>query len=322
MRRLHAAARAKRGARHLLSFVFRILLLCLGTALFAVAVEGFYKPNVLLSGGVTGTSLLINRFTGFPVGLGVLLFNIPVFLLGFRDVGRRFALLSATGVGLFWLLVDFVPIAPLTQEPMLAAIFGGVLAGLGSSLAIRAGGSLGGFDILGVVVNRRFSTGVGEVLMTLNGILVLAAGLFVSPETAMYTLIAIYASGRTVDLLQTPRPRKAFLVMTRSPSRIRERIISEMGRGLTVLRAEGGFDGEDLTVLLCVVTRMEVRELSEIVKEEDRHAFTAVLEASEVLGSFRRPSAYQQLRRLQVRSPDGQAPPGRETPAVPPVLKR
>lgn len=299
---------ARKGFRKLFSFLFRLFLTCAGTGLFSLAVRGFYKPNALMSGGVTGTSLLINHFTEFPVGLGVLLFNIPIFLLGIRYIGRRFAFLSGMGVLLFWLAADFLPIEPLTGEPMLAAIFGGVLAGLGTALAIRAGGSLGGFDILAVVVNRKFSTGVGEVLMALNGILVIAAGVFVSPETAMYTLIAIYASGRTVDLLQTPRPRKAFLVMTRNPVPIRERIVSEMGRGLTVWRADGGFN-RNLTVLLCVVTRMELRELSEIVKEEDRHAFTVVLEASEVFGSFRQPAAYAQLQKLQIWNRADHAPP-------------
>ena len=291
-------------ARRAVALLWKLVLTCTGTGLFALAVRGFYKPNSLMSGGVTGTSLLINHLSGFPVGLGVLLFNIPIFLLGIRYVGRRFAALSALGVVLFWLVADFMPLEPLTLDPMLAAIFGCVLAGLGTASAIRAGGSLGGFDILAVVVNRKFSTGVGEVLMVLNGILVLAAGVLVSPETAMYTLIAIFASGRTVDLVQTPRPRKAFLVMTRHPGRIRERIVSEMGRGLTVWRADGGFNRGNLTVLLCVVTKMEIRELSEIVKEEDEHAFTVVLEASEVFGRFRHPAVFQKLQRLQAWNRD------------------
>ena len=288
-----------KGLRKLLTFLSRLLLTFVGTALFSLAVRGFYKPNALMSGGVTGTSLLINHFTNFPVGMAVLLFNIPIFILGFRYIGKRFAFFSGMGVLLFGLATDFLPIEPLTSDPMLAAIFGGVLAGLGTSFAIRAGGSLGGFDILAVVVNRKFSAGVGEVLMTLNGILVVTAGIFISPETAMYTLIAIFASGRTVDLMQTPRPRKAFLIMTQNPAPIRERILSEMGRGLTVWRADGGFN-RNLAVLLCVVTKMELRELSEIVEEEDGNAFTVVLEASNVFGRFRPSAAYAQLQKLQL----------------------
>jgi uncharacterized membrane-anchored protein YitT (DUF2179 family) len=160
---------------------------------------------------------------------------------------------------------------------------------------------LGGFDILGVVVNRRFGVGVGEVLMALNGGLVVAAGLTSTPELAMYTLVGIFAGSRTVDALQTPRPRKTFLIVTRRAEAIRERIVAEMNRGLTVLPGVGGFDRESVSVVLCVVTLAEVRELQELVRATDPRSFTVVLEASHVAGWFRPTSTAAALRRL--RSP-------------------
>lgn len=276
-----------------------LLLLLAGTASFAVAVRGLIEPNQLLSGGVTGSSLLLNRLTGLPVGLGAAMLNLPIFLLGFRDVGRRFVVFSGAAVVGFWLLVDYLPLRPLTDDPMLAGIFGGALAGLGTALTLRAGGSLGGFDILGVVVNRRFGIGVGEALLALNGTLVAAAGVTSTPELAMYTLIGIFASSWTVDTLQTPRPRKAFLIVTRQAETLRERIVEEMNRGLTVIPAVGGFGREDVSVVMCVVTRAELRELEELVRAVDPRSFTVVLEASHIAGWFRPASTAAALRRLR-----------------------
>ena len=287
--------------RAALSLAGRLFLLLAGTASFAVAVRCLIEPNQLLSGGVTGTSLLLNRLVGVPVGLGAAVLNLPIFLLGFRDVGRRFAALSGLAVVTFWWLVDYLPLQPLTDDPMLAGIFGGALAGLGTALTLRAGGSLGGFDILGVVVNRRFGVGVGEALLVLNGTLVAAAGMTSTPELAMYTLIGIFAAAWTVDTLQTPRPRKAFFIVTRKAEAVRERIVREMNRGLTVIPAVGGFEREDVSVLLCVVTRAEVRELEELVRSVDPRSFAVVLEASHIAGWFRPVSGAAGMRRL--RSP-------------------
>jgi len=277
----------------------QVSLLLAGTACFVVAVKGFIIPNHMLTGGVTGLSILLHALFKWPVGLLTLLFNVPIFLLGFRDVGRRFALYSAFAVLLFAATVDHVPIGALTMDPLLASIFGGILSGLGSALAIQAGGSLGGFDILGVVLNRRFSLGMGEVSLILNGALVVASGVMNSPELAMYTLVSIYVSSRTLDSLQAPRARKAALIVSRQSAAIKERILFEMARGVTLLKAEGAYTGEEGNVLLCVLTRYELRDLRDIVRKEDPEAFVTVFEASDVIGRFKRPTAFDLWKKSQ-----------------------
>ena len=286
---------------------WRDLLLLAGVLAFVVAVRGLILPNRILSGGVTGMALLLNRLTDFPLGLAMALLNVPIFVLGVRYVGRAFALRSAVAVLATWLLADYAPVPAWTHDPLLAGVFGGLLAGVGTALAMKAGGSLGGFDILGVVINRRFGLGVGEVLLALNGAMVVVAGLIGTPELAMYTLVAIYAAGKTIDTLQSPRGRKAFLIMTRRPGPIRDRVLAQMNRGMTVFRAEGAWSHEGITALLCVVTRAELRELGDIVQEEDPDAFVVVLESSEVMGSFRSPTAAAYWRRLQEAKPRGTA---------------
>ncbi|MEJ2367285.1 MAG: YitT family protein [Acidobacteriota bacterium] len=185
-----------------------------GTALYAFAIRGFILPTHLLTGGVTGTAILGHAVFHWHVGLTVLLLNIPIFLLGTRDLGRRFALYSGAAVLIFWIVTDYSSIQPLTRDPMLGAIFGGLLGGMGSAFALRSRGSLGGFDILAVFFNRRFGLGVGEVSLVLNGLLIVAAGFIEKPELAMYTLIGIFVSSRTIDTLQAPRRRKAVLIIS------------------------------------------------------------------------------------------------------------
>jgi uncharacterized membrane-anchored protein YitT (DUF2179 family) len=282
----------------------QVIFLAAGVVLFVIAIRGLILPQKLLTGGVTGLSLLLHALLGWKIGLLVLIFNIPIFLLGFRDLGRRFALYSGMAVVGFWLLVDHLPMPVLTHDPLLASIFGGLLGGVGSALAVRAGGSLGGFDILGVVLNRRFSLGVGEVGLILNGTLIVAVGLIEDPERAMYTLVSIYVGSRTLDALQTPRPRKAVLIVSKENRAIKERLLFEMGRGVTLLKAEGAYTGEDINVLICVITRFELKELRDIVKGEDPQAFVSVLEASDVVGRFRRPSAFSFLKRHPGEAPE------------------
>lgn len=287
--------RLKKGVR----VAGQVVLLVLGVGAFVLALKGFIQPNNLLAGGVGGASLLIERFSGLPVGLVFLVLNVPIFVLGVRFLGRRFALFSALAVVMTWMLADWLPFPRLTDDPMLAGIFGGALSGIGTALALKAGGSLGGFDTIGVIVNRRFAVGIGEVLLVLNGALVVASGLVDSPEVAMYTLIGIFSTRWTIDSLTSSRPRKAFLVMSKSPGVISDRVLRQMGRGLTVLPAHGGWTGEELSALLCVVTQPETRELADIVRDEDPEAFVVVLEASEVVGRFRTPSAMAYWRKLK-----------------------
>jgi uncharacterized membrane-anchored protein YitT (DUF2179 family) len=292
-----AALPVARPSRHpALDLTGRALLLVLGTILFAISVRCLIQPNHLLSGGVTGAALLVNALTGWKVGLVVLFLNIPIFLLAVRDVGKKFAAGSAVAVLLFWIVADYVPAEAMTTNPILGALFGGLLGGVGGALALRSGASLGGLDILGVVLNRRFNLGVGEAGLFINGALLVAAGFMEGPEQAMYTLLAIYAGAKTMDALQAPRARKAVLIISRASGAIKDRILRQMARGLTVLKAEGAYEGAPRDALLCVVTRFELKELRDLVRSEDPDAFVTVLEASDVMGRFKTPTAYQLWR--------------------------
>lgn len=289
-----APAPAEKKPRHpALDLAWRAFLLLTGTFLFALSIRCLVQPNHLLSGGVTGTALLLNALFSWKVGILVLLLNIPIFVLGWRDIGKKFALGSGLSILLFWIMADFVPAEAMTLDPILGALFGGLLGGIGSALALRSGASLGGLDILGVVLNRRFGVGVGEAGLFINGALLVAAGFLEGPEKAMYTLLAIYSGAKITDALQSPTSRKAVLIISRRPEELKARILSQMARGLTVFKAEGAYAGAPQDALLCVVTRYELRELRDIIRAVDPNAFVTVLEASDVMGRFKTPTAYQ-----------------------------
>lgn len=299
---------ARKLRRHTVRVTWQVAAIVIATVCYIVSIKMLIQPNHLLSGGVTGISLLLHALGKIPVGLGVLALNVPIFLWGYRDMGRRFAIYSALAVVLFWLGADHVPLRAATDDPMLGAIFGGVLGGIGSAIALKAGGSLGGLDILGVVLNRRFGLGVGEVGLALNGALILATGVLEKPELAMYTLAGIFAGSKTIDALYAPTPRKALLVVSRESRHIRDAILTQMHRGVTVLKGEGAFTGDSVDVLFCVVTRYELQEIREIVLREDPEAFVSVWQASDVYGHFRKRSVLSYLAKLTASQGSDRAP--------------
>ncbi len=269
----------------------------LGELLNAVAFQALIVPTRLLSGGVVGASMLLNQLYGLPIGLQTLIYNIPIFALGYRFLGRRFVVLSILGVALFSVLLDNIHIVPVTHDLLLAAVFGGVLTGIADGLILRAGGSTGGFDIIGLIVSKRSGFSVGQVFLVFNALIIVLAALVNNLELAMYTLIMQFVSARVVDTLQAAAPRRVALIISPKNEGIAERILSEMNRGVTYLDGGGAYTDVPLRILMCVITRYELTELHQIVSAVDPAAFTVILEASDVVGRFDHVSPLQRLLR-------------------------
>lgn len=267
----------------------------LGEIINVVAYRALIVPNRLLSGGVVGTALLINQILHWPIGLQTIIYNIPIFLLGYRYLGRRFVILSAIGVGSFSLVLDNVNIAPITHDLLLVAVFGGVVTGIADGIIIRAGGSTGGFDILGLIVSRRFGISTGQVFLAFNGLIVALAAYFNNLELAMYTLIMLFVSTRTINAILTTTPRPVALIVSAHHQEIADRLLNDLGRGVTYLKGSGGYTAAEYSVLLCVITRYELVELRRIVQHVDPAAFTIILDASDVIGRFDRVSPLQRF---------------------------
>lgn len=279
-------------------FVIHALVILACEILNAIAYRALIVPARLLSGGVVGSALLINQVLGLPIGLQTILYNIPIFLVGYRYLGHRFVLLSIWGVITFSFLLDNLVFPTITQDLLLVAVFGGVVTGIADGIILRTGGSTGGLDIIGLIVSRRFGLSIGQVFLVFNG-LIISLGALVNQklEVAMYTLIMLYVSARVVDAIQAPTPRCFVMVISSKHEQIAERILKDLQRGVTYLQGTGAYTSTEFRVMLCVVTRYELVELRSILTEADPSAFTIVLPAQDVIGRFDQSSPFHRLLR-------------------------
>lgn len=269
--------------KHLIGTIIVVLI---GTSLSAIAYTQLIIPNRMLSGGVAGVSVLLNRVTSIPVGTLVLLINIPILILGYRKIGGKFIGLTIMSVLSFSFLLDIIPSTLVLDDLLLAAIFGGAINGFGIGLVLKAGGSSGGTDIIGIILNRRYSLSIGEVMLAFNGLIVLASVLMFDLLSALYTLITMFVAARAVDALQNAKGRKTALIISGKSDEIATSIHANLHRGVTFLQGAGSYEYGDRKVVMCVLTRFEIAPLKELVLKEDPQAFMTISDTNEVVGRF------------------------------------
>ncbi|PLX45102.1 MAG: YitT family protein [Deltaproteobacteria bacterium] len=267
-------------------FFRTLILMCLGATVAAIGVNGVIVPMHFLSGGITGFCLNLHYvFPGLNVGLAYALLNIPVFIAGWFFVGRRFFFYSLMGVGIFSLALSFIKFQVPVTEMVPAAIIAGVLLGLGSGITLKSAGSAGGTDVISIIFAKKFSIKIGSTVLALN-ILALLSGVFiVDLNLALYTLIHMFVTTKVVDLVVSGlSKRRAVTIVSKEWDVIRKIIINDIGRGVTVLEATGGYAGVPGKVLYTVVTFREMVRLKELVKRIDPNAFLVVADTVEVMG--------------------------------------
>lgn len=267
-------------------FLTRILLLVMGAGLVSVALEIFLVPNAIIDGGITGISIITSHLTGLPLGIFLFFFNLPFLFLGYKQIGKTFALSTLFGVAIMSIGTYFLhPVKPLTIDPLLAAVFGGVILGIGVGLVIRVGGSLDGTEIVAILLTKRLPFSVGEIVMCCNIFILGSAGFVFGWDHAMYSLIAYFIAYKVIDItIEGFNESKAVWVISDDYRDIGEAIMSRLGRGVTYMNGEGGFTGGAKTVIFCVITRIEEAKLKTIVGEIDRNAFVAVGNIHDVRG--------------------------------------
>lgn len=275
-------------------YLLRMLTLLAGAFLIAASFNLFMLPNRIASGGVSGLSVIVYHLFGLTPAYVQWSLNVPILIAGLAVFGLPYFLRTAIGslfLPLFVLLTAHW--TPLTNNPLLAAIFGGLGIGLGIGIVFRARSSTGGMDTVAQMLNRYRGTPLGMAVVILDGAVILLAGLLISPENALYALIGLYVTGKTIDVVQAGGlpVSKAAIIVSRKPERIATDILRELHRGLTIWPAKGGYTGEIRPVLLTVVGRNEVSRLKALVQRADPDAFVIISDTAEVLGEgFRRPS--------------------------------
>jgi uncharacterized membrane-anchored protein YitT (DUF2179 family) len=264
----------------------RIFLITIGATLMGVGLEIFLVPNKVIDGGITGISIMLSYITGWKLGFFLFLLNIPFFFIGYKQIGKTFALSTLYGIIVLSIITSLLhPVPAFTQDIFLAAVFGGIILGIGVGLVIRYGGSLDGTEILAILFNNKLPFSVGEIIMFFNLFILGSAGFVFTWDRAMYSLIAYFVAFKTIDITVTGLDEsKSAWIISNNSKQIGEAILNRLGRGVTYMNGEGAYSGDDKKVIFCVINRLEEAKLKEIVTEYDDTAFLAVGDIAEVRG--------------------------------------
>jgi uncharacterized membrane-anchored protein YitT (DUF2179 family) len=251
------------------------LLVVLGIASAGMGLKGFLLSSHFIDGGVTGVSMLLAASTPFPLALWLPVVNLPFVALGYRRIGRAFAIRSALAIGALALVLEFVPFPDVTPDLLLTAVFGGFFLGAGIGLAMRGQAVLDGTEIAALLISRRTQIlKVGEVILLFNVVLFVVAMSVLGVEPALYSIVTYVAAARTLDfVLYGLEQFTGITIVSSRHEAIRAAIINELGRGVTIYKGARGMDGAEQDILYCVVTRLEIGKVKTIVRAHDPDAF-------------------------------------------------
>ncbi|WP_367269446.1 YitT family protein [uncultured Rummeliibacillus sp.] len=264
----------------------RIIMVILGACIMAIGLELFLVPNRILDGGIVGISIIISHLTDLPLGIFIFLLNIPFIFLGYKQIGKTFALSTALGITtLSTVTIMLHHLEPFTKDLLLSTVFGGIVLGIGVGLVIRYGGSLDGTEILAILFNKKLPFSVGEIIMFFNLLIFSVAGFVFTWEQAMYSGLAYFIAYKMIDIvIQGLDESKAVYIISEEYDEIGRAIMDRLGRGVTYLIGEGAYTGDSKKVIFTVITRLEESKLTSIVGELDANAFLAIGNIAEVRG--------------------------------------
>ncbi|HNV69026.1 MAG TPA: YitT family protein [Candidatus Ozemobacteraceae bacterium] len=264
-----------------LSFLF------LGILSATIGLKSFLLPNQLIDGGVTGISMLAARITGIDLSWLIALINLPFMYAAWTQVGRGFAIRCALSIIGLSFMLGLISLPVLTRDHLLDAVFGGFFLGAGIGLSIRGGGVLDGTEVMALMISKRFPATIGDVILVFN-ILIFSAGSLVLPiESVMYSILTYVSASKTVDfLMHGIEPFNGILIVSRFHQDIRQAIVNDLGRGVTILQGKGGYSAREQEVLFCIITRLEIPKIRSIVHEIDPTAFLIIAPVTEVSGGM------------------------------------
>ncbi len=283
-----------------------ILGVTLGAFLTALGLDLFLIPAKITAGGLSGLATVLHYLIHVPVGMTMLAFNVPLFIMGIYRLGPRFGFRSLYGTIILSVFIDgMAPYLPvLTTDPLLSCLYGGVLVGLGLGLVFKSRGTTGGTDLAAAIIRTYTGANVGQLLFLMDGSVVLLTGLsFHSWELALYSMITIFVSAWLIDIVQEGISyAKAFFIISNNPEEMTDALLYNLERGVTVLKGRGAYSGEGRDVLLVVVNRAEVSKLKDLIHNLDKRAFVIQTNVHEVLGEGFKPLSSQEPVRNRKKS--------------------
>ncbi|WP_223066403.1 YitT family protein [Paenibacillus caui] len=275
--------------------ITRFIFITAGAVLAGVALGIFLVPNDIIDGGITGISIMLDQATSLPLGLFLFVINLPFLIIGYKQVGKTFAVSSLYGILILSITTTYLHHAKaFTNETILAVLFGGLLLGLGVGLVLKFGGSTDGAEILAILISKKTNVPVGQIILIINVIIFIVAGFYLGWDSAMYSIFTYYIASKVMDIVvEGLNESKSVTIISKEYEEISQAIMDRLGRSTTYLYARGGYTKEDTQMVYCVVTRLEVAKLKAIVHDIDKSAFMAIEHVSDVSGgSFTKKSIH------------------------------
>ncbi|MFC7061418.1 YitT family protein [Halobacillus seohaensis] len=261
-------------------FVFSIVL--------GFAFNVFLLPHEVLTGGVTGLAMVFGLLSPINAGIWLVILNIPILIIGWKKVGKEFILNSVFSVFTTSMAMQYIPVFAVTDDALLSAVFGGVIAGVSIGFIIRFYGSTGGFDVIGLVLTQKRDIPLGGLIFGLNSVVVFISGFVFSWDLALYTMASIYITGIVIDRVHTRHIKLSLMVVTSRGDELKSELIKNLIRGITVMDGHGGYSNAERKVLYTVISRYELAIVKSLITSVDPKAFVSISETVEVIGNFRR----------------------------------
>lgn len=268
-------------------------LIVVGATIAGYALEAVLIPNAIIDGGITGVSIMGNNLFNIPLGVLLFALNLPFIYLGYKQVGKTFALYSIVGIAALSISTMIMSgIEPILTEKdeLLVVLSGGVMLGVGVGTVLRSGGALDGTEVLAVLISSKVPFSVGDIILFINVFIFTAAGFVFSLESALYSVTTYYIAKVVIDVVQVGlESSKSVRIVSNCPREIGQAIQDRLGRGVTYINGTGGFSNEPIEIMNCIITRMEESKVLSIIHEYDPDAFITITDVSEVRGgSFKK----------------------------------
>lgn len=266
-------------------YILPYLMITIGAALAAFAIEEFLIPSTILDGGINGISMILEKLTPLSMSIFIIILNLPFLIVGFKQLGLGFFIRGIYGMILFSILLEvFHGLENVTETELLAVVFGGIILGSGVGLVLRFGGCLDGTEIIALLISKKTSFSIGQIILGANIIIYSVAGILFGWDRAMYSLLTYFITFKVIDIVEEGLEQaKAIMVISDNGKYVAEEIYKRLGRTCTMLDGKGLVSGSK-EVLYCVITRMEISEIKRIVHSSDDSAFVTVTDVSEIIG--------------------------------------
>ncbi|MEG0259099.1 MAG: YitT family protein [Lysinibacillus sp.] len=266
----------------------KAIMIIIGAVITAYGLEAVLIPNNVIDGGITGVSIMGDHLFGIPLGVLLFVLNIPFVYLGYKQVGRTFAIMSIIGIAalsISTVLLHNVETILGPEDPLLIVLAGGILLGVGIGIVLRNGGALDGTEVLAVLLSRKIPFSVGDIILFINAFIFIGASFIFGLESALYSAVTYYIAKNVIDIIQVGLEQsKSIRVVSPKSEEIGQAIQARLGRGVTYTQGRGGFSNEPTDILNCVINRMEENKLVSIIKDIDDGAFVVISDVSEVRG--------------------------------------